>query len=255
MTFLLETQQLAVGYRGETLLEQIDFRLKPKQICCLLGANGTGKSTLLKTLLGLQPAISGQILLHNQPLTNWTKNELAKQIAYVPQAHHSFFAFSVLEMVLMGRSAYLTWYQTPTKQDRELAYHALESLDIAHLAERHYAELSGGEKQLVLIARALAQDTKLLIMDEPTASLDFGNQIRLLDKIKQLRAEQRSLIITTHSPQQADYLADAQDTVVMLNKNALPHFAQGDKQRMLNVAKLAEIYRISPAQLRAYLNW
>jgi iron complex transport system ATP-binding protein len=161
---LIETQQLTIGYGDKPLLDKINFALKPQQICCLLGANGAGKSTFLKTLLGLQPALNGQILFQNRPLATYSAAELAREITYVPQAHAQLFPFLVQDMVLMGRSAYLKWYQTPKAEDKDLALAALEELQITHLAKRYYHELSGGEKQLVLIARAIAQQAKLLIM-------------------------------------------------------------------------------------------
>lgn len=254
MDCVIETKQLTIGYHGVSVIEQIHFQLKPHQICCLLGANGVGKSTFIKTLLGIQPPLSGDIYFQNRPLATWNKMALAKQMAYVPQAHQSMFAFSVLEMVLMGRSAYFKWYQTPRPVDKAIAFDALETMQIAHLAQRLYSELSGGEKQLVLIARAIAQDAQVLIMDEPTSNLDFGNQIRLLEKINGLRSQQRSLIISSHSPQQVNYLTTAQDSIVIFNNQSTPHFEQGDKKTMLNLSKLAHIYRLSPEQLQQHLH-
>ena len=116
---LIETQQLKIGYGSKPLLDRINFALKPQQICCLLGANGAGKSTFLKTLLGLQPALNGQILFQNRPLATYSAAELACEIAYVPQAHAQLFPFLVQDMVLMGRSAYLKWYQTPKAEDKD----------------------------------------------------------------------------------------------------------------------------------------
>lgn len=255
MSYLIETANLTIGYHHRPMISGIDFRLKPQQICCILGANGAGKSTFLKTLLGLLPPISGDLLFKQRPLNEWQPQALARQIAYVPQAHHSLFHFSVLEMVLMGRSAYLRWYQTPKKQDKETALQALASLNIEHLASRYYPELSGGEKQLVLIARAIAQQAELLIMDEPTASLDFGNQIRVLDHINALREQRIALIITTHHPQQADFLAHhADDSVVILNQQHTPAFVQGSKSQMLQLNTLAQAYRIAPHRLQRHLN-
>ena len=142
---LIETQQLTIGYGNKPLLDKINFALKPQQICCLLGANGAGKSTFLKTLLGLQPALNGQILFQNRPIASYSAAELAREIAYVPQAHAQLFPFLVQDMVLMGRSAYLKWYQTPKAEDKDLAIAALAELQITHLAKRYYHELSGAK--------------------------------------------------------------------------------------------------------------
>ena len=246
---LIETQQLKIGYGSKPLLDRINFALKPQQICCLLGANGAGKSTFLKTLLGLQPALNGQVFFQNRPLATYSAAELAREIAYVPQAHAQLFSFLVQDMVLMGRSAYLKWYQTPKAEDKDLAIAALAELQITHLAKRYYHELSGGEKQLVLIARAIAQQAKLLIMDEPTASLDFGNQIRVLEKIKQLQHQNIALLITTHNPQQAVYLAE---NIAMLDQEF--GFQQGEKSELMTFENLAKIYRTSVQELQKHLN-
>ena len=246
---LLETQNLAIGYEGKTLVQHIQFTLEENQICCLLGANGAGKSTFLKTLLGLQPPIGGDIVWQGKSLSDYSPTELARHIAYVPQAHSHLFPFLVQDMVMMGRSAFLKWYQTPKKSDLDLALMALQELEIAHLAQRYYHQLSGGEKQLVLIARAIAQQAKLLIMDEPTSSLDFGNQIRVLEKIKQLQKQKIALIISTHNPQQAAFLGD---NIVLLDQQV--GFQQGDKKHLLTLENLAKIYRTSSELLHQHLN-
>lgn len=231
---LLEPQNLAIGYEGKTLVQHIRFTLEENQICCLLGANGAGKSTFLKTLLGLQPPIGGDIVWQGKSLSDYSP---------------TLFPFLVQDMVMMGRSAFLKWYQTPKKSDLDLALMALQELDIAHLAQRYYHQLSGGEKQLVLIARAIAQQAKLLIMDEPTSSLDFGNQIRVLEKIKQLQKQNIALIISTHNPQQAAFLGD---NIVLLDQQF--GFQQGDKKHLLTLENLAKIYRTSSELLHQHLN-
>ena len=148
---LIETQQLTIGYGNKPLLDKINFALKPQQICCLLGANGAGKSTFLKTLLGLQPALNGQILFQNRPLATYSAAELAREIAYVPQAHAQLFPFLVQDMVLMGRSAYLKWYQTPRAEDKDLAFSAfLAELQITHLAKRYYHDELRAKNNLCL---------------------------------------------------------------------------------------------------------
>ena len=245
---LIETHDLAIGYGNNVLINNINFCLQEKEICCLLGANGAGKSTFLKTLLGLQPTLRGEVYWQQQPLSAYTQAELARNIAYVPQAHQHLFPFLVQDMVLMGRSAFLKWYQTPKAEDKELALSALADLQIEHLAKRYYPELSGGEKQLVLIARAIAQQAKLLVMDEPTASLDFGNQIRVLEKIKQLQAQNIALLITTHNPQQAMYLAE---NILLLDQKY--GCQQGARESLLTLENLAKIYRTSVAQLQQHL--
>ncbi|KYK90144.1 iron ABC transporter ATP-binding protein, partial [Aggregatibacter actinomycetemcomitans serotype d str. SA2200] len=202
----------------------------------------------LKTLLGLQAPLQGEVYWQQRPLSDYSQGELARNIAYVPQAHQHLFPFLVQDMVLMGRSAYLKWYQTPKAEDRDLALSALAGLQIEHLAKRYYHQLSGGEKQLVLIARAIVQQATLLIMDEPTASLDFGNQIRVLEKIKHLQTQNIALLITTHNPQQAMYLAE---NILLLDQEY--GFQQGSREALLTLENLAKIYRTSEQQLRRHL--
>nr|WP_249847441.1 ABC transporter ATP-binding protein [Aggregatibacter actinomycetemcomitans] len=143
---LVETRDLAIGYGDKILVNNINFRLQEKQICCLLGANGAGKSTFLKTLLGLQAPLQGEVYWRQRPLSDYSQGELACNIAYVPQAHQHLFPFLVQDMVLMGRSAYLKWYQSPKAEDRDLALSALAGLQIEHLAKRYYHQLSGGRE-------------------------------------------------------------------------------------------------------------
>ena len=250
MNTVIELDDVALT-RGETkILNDITWSTHRGEQWAVLGANGAGKSTFLKTLLGLQPALQGEVYWQQQPLSAYTPAELARNIAYVPQAHQHLFPFLVQDMVLMGRSAFLKWYQTPTSEDKDLALFALAGLQIEHLASRYYPELSGGEKQLVLIARAIAQQAKLLVMDEPTASLDFGNQIRVLEKIKQLQAQNIALLITTHNPQQAMYLAE---NILLLDQEY--GFQQGLQERLLTLENLAKIYRTSVSQLAQHLNF
>lgn len=183
---LIQLNNLSIGYKKTVLASEMNLQLEANQIICLLGANGCGKTTLLKTILGLLPALSGEILLQNRPHFEWSQKQLAQFIGYVPQVHH-LFHFTVQEVVLMGRTAHLSWYSTPKKSDIDIAEQCLDTLGIAHLSQRFYHQISGGERQLVLIARALAQQPSFLIMDEPTSNLDFGNQIRVLEKITSLK--------------------------------------------------------------------
>ena len=247
---MISANGVELQYGGRVLFKDVNVNFTKGNCYGLIGANGAGKSTFLKTLLGLQPALRGEVYWQQQPLSAYTPAELARNIAYVPQAHQHLFPFLVQDMVLMGRSAFLKWYQTPTSEDKDLALFALAGLQIEHLAKRYYPELSGGEKQLVLIARAIAQQAKLLVMDEPTASLDFGNQIRVLEKIKQLQAQNIALLITTHNPQQAMYLAE---NILLLDQEY--GFQQGSQKLLLTLENLAKIYRTSVSQLAQHLNF
>ena len=174
----------------------------------LLGPNGCGKTTLLKTLLGLLPALSGTVQLQSRALGDWPLAERARVLAYVPQGQASTFGFTALDMVLMGRTAHLGLIARPGAKDRAIAQSALERVGIAHLADRSVHRISGGERQLVLIARALAQQPQAVLLDEPTASLDFGNQGLVMRAIRTLAGEGLAVLFTTHDPNQALRCAD-----------------------------------------------
>ena len=203
MGVTIETRALAIGYPGHEVGGEIDLGAGPGDVLCLLGPNGSGKTTLFKTLLGLIPARGGAVLLAGRTLDALARSEIASHAAYVPQAHAAPFAYPVLEVVLMGRTARLGLFSQPGDADRAAAMKALARLRIEDLAGDDYTRLSGGQRQLVLIARALAQETPVLIMDEPTASLDFGNQTLVLREIAGLAADGLTVILSTHDPDHA----------------------------------------------------
>ncbi len=199
----LETQALSIGYARRTLAEDISFAVKPGEALAILGPNGSGKTTLFRTLLGLLRPRAGAVTLASCNIDALSPAEIARQIAYVPQAAAAFPHFSVIEIVEMARASHLAWYARPSARDRAVAEGALAELGIAGFADRAFAELSGGERQLVMIARALASEAAILMLDEPTASLDYGNQFLILDEIAKLKAGGVSILFTTHDPNQA----------------------------------------------------
>ena len=203
MGVTLETRDLAIGYPGHEVGTGITLEAGAGAVLCLLGPNGSGKTTLFKTLLGLLPAQGGRVFLAGQPITRLSRAEIARRVAYVPQAHAAPFAYPALEVVLMGRTARLGLFAQPGEADHAAARAALARLHIEDLAESDYTRLSGGQRQLVLIARALAQETSVLVMDEPTASLDFGNQTLVLREIAGLAADGLTVILSTHDPDHA----------------------------------------------------
>ena len=205
---ILQTRSLCIGYDNRTVGSDIELAVQRGEILCLLGPNGGGKTTLFKTLLGLLPPLSGEVTVLGQPVGNWSRTAFAQQVGYVPQAHESLFAFTVEEVVLMGRTARIGPFAAPSGNDRDVANACLAMLGIVHLRQRIYSAISGGERQLALIARALAQEPSLLVMDEPTASLDFGNQLRVLEHIARLRNEGIGILLSTHQPEHALRCAD-----------------------------------------------
>lgn len=240
---MLEARDLAIGYGRQAIGTGLGLSVGPGDILCLLGPNGCGKTTLFRTLLGLLPALSGRILLGGKPMSRQSRTEIARRIAYVPQAHAPPFPFEALDIVLMGRTARLGAFAQPGAADRAAARDAMERLGIGDLAHRDYSRLSGGQRQLVLIARALAQDTPLIVMDEPTASLDFGNQAHVLAQIGALArsasAEGRGVILSTHDPDQAFAL----NARAMLMQDGRMR-ADGPARDVLTEAVLSEVYGI-----------
>ena len=204
----LRADALAYGYPERTIGADVELALTAGRVICVLGPNGGGKTTLFRTLLGLLPLRSGRIALGGRPLQDWSRRNLARVVGYVPQAHAASFAFTVREIVLMGRTAHVGPFATPSHRDRDAADAALATLGITHLAERVYTEVSGGERQLTLIARALAQEAQLLVLDEPTASLDFGNQLRVLDRLRALADGGIGILFSTHDPDHAFLCAE-----------------------------------------------
>ena len=200
---MLEVQALDFGFPGRTIGSGVEFRVEAGEVLCVLGPNGGGKTTLFRTLLGLLEPHGGRIQLEGASLHSLTRAEIARHVGYVPQGHSAYFAFTVREFVLMGRTAHLGVFSVPGSRDRDVAERALESLGIAHLADQSVTEISGGERQLALVARALAQQPKLLVLDEPTASLDFGNQVRVLQRIGALAGSGIAILFSSHDPDHA----------------------------------------------------
>lgn len=246
--YALEARDLSIGYSGRLVGSSISLRLAAGEILCLLGPNGSGKSTLFRTLLGLLPALGGEVRLRGEPAQHWSRTEFARYVGYVPQAHVSMFPFTVEDVVLMGRSARISRFAMPAAHDAEIARSCLESLGIEHLRERIYTEISGGERQLALIARALAQEPALLILDEPTASLDFGNQIRVLAHIQRLRDQGMGVLLCTHQPEHALQVADR---IALLKSGSIQHC--GPALEVATVERLAWLYDLSEKVVRASL--
>ena len=203
---MIRVNDLHFAYTSnEPVLKGLSFEAGPGEIINILGPNGCGKSTLLKALLGFLPVARGSVSIYGSDVLDIPKRLLAKKLAYVPQQHHGVFHYSVEEVVLMGRTSSSPWY-TVTDEDREVARDAMERVLISRHAKKSYLQLSGGERQLVLIARALAQGADYCIMDEPVSGLDYGNQLHLLECVRHLAESGLSFILTTHHPEHAVFL-------------------------------------------------
>lgn len=235
----LEISHAVCGYGSTAVLKDISFTVDRGEVLCLLGPNGVGKTTLFKTILGFQKLLAGKILLDGSNIQSWTRNRLARVIGYVPQTHTPPFPFSVLDVVVMGRTPHLGMFSSPTKKDIAIAEEALDILKISYLKNKIYTEISGGERQMVLIARALSQQPQILVMDEPTSNLDFGNQIRVLEQINRLSKSGLTVIMTSHFPDHA-FLCSTK--VVIMQKNGL--YQKGSAKEVLTEENLRAAYGV-----------
>lgn len=251
---ILEGRGLAIGYRDRVVGRALDIALAPGQVLALLGPNGGGKTTLLKTLIGLIPPLAGEVRVEGKSLGRLTVRERARLIGYVPQVHLGAFAFTVEDVVLMGRSAHRDLFAAPSPNDYAVARHAIDRLGIAHLASRPYTMISGGERQLALIARALAQQTRIVLLDEPTANLDFGNQGKVMREIRGLADNGLAIALSTHDPNQALHIADC--AVLIRNGSC---YASGSCREVLTQPNLRALYETEimavegDGQIRAFL--
>ena len=204
----LSVRNLSFAYRKTQVLSDVGFDAGAGEFLAVLGPNGVGKTTLFRCMLGEQKRYTGTITVDGENVRGFSARETAHRIAYIPQTHGMAFRFSVRDVVLMGTTHMLSPLASPGKEQERIAAEALEKLGIAHLSDRSFDTLSGGEQQLVYVARALAQQAKILLMDEPTSSLDYGNQLRVLSTVKELAGEGYTVLLSTHNPQHALWVAD-----------------------------------------------
>ena len=213
---LFEAKNISFSYDGERIFEDISFSIERGDVLCILGPNGTGKTTLIKCLNGLHDVDSGEILVNGKNIRKLSFSEISKHIGYIPQSHVPSFPFTVMDVVIMGRAPYLNLTDSPKEKDIQIALNSLKTLGIENLKDKEYTNLSGGERQLVFLARVLCQQPDILILDEPTSHLDFGNQIKLLEIIDNLSKAGLSIIMSSHFPDHA--LLSSTKVAIMKNK-------------------------------------
>lgn len=235
-------KNLTCGYKGRAVVRDFSTRVEEGSVFCLLGPNGVGKTTLFRTMLGLLPALSGAVEVDGQDVLRCSDKRRAQLLAYVPQSHTPPFAFTAADVVVMGASATGGLFGRPGASCYDVARHAMETLSIADLAERPYTELSGGQRQMVLIARAVAQGARYLMMDEPCASLDFGNEARVLAAVRALAKAGLGVVMTTHSP---THVAQCNARGVLLMREGMR--LEGGPADLLTPEALSQAYGVPVA--------
>ena len=221
------------------ILKNINLELKLGDSLCILGPNGVGKTTLFKTILGLLDKIGGSIDIDGRDMGSISRKELAKLIAYVPQAHVPPFPFKVLDVVSMGRTPHMSNFGGQNKEDAKISEEAIDLVGISYLKDEIYTEISGGERQMVLIARALAQQSQFLVMDEPTSNLDFGNQVKIMKIVKGLSENGKGIIMTSHFP---DHTFIASNKVLAIGRDG--YYKIGTPDEVVTSETLGDLYDI-----------
>ena len=237
---MIELQHLTVGYGKKAILSDINQTIESGQLVCLLGANGVGKSTILRTIAGFQPPLCGTILLNEQDMSSFSTAQRSKAISVVLTERIEVPCMNVVDLVGMGRSPYTGFFGTLTKEDKNIIYEAIDMVGISHLATRTFDTLSDGERQKVLLAKALAQQTPVILLDEPTAFLDFHAKVSTLRLLLRLAHEtNKTILLSTHDVEMAIQLSDALwivqngeikagTTLSLTESGTLKHFLQID---------------------------
>jgi iron complex transport system ATP-binding protein len=245
---IISLSDLSFSYNGakRVVLQGLSLEIPAGAITAILGPNGSGKTTLLRLLLGVLRPQQGRILIAGKPQGSYSRRELGQLVGLVPQDEHIPFDFSILEYVLLGRAPYLGPLAMPSEADQQIALAALQTAGLDHLRGRPLPNLSGGERQLTVVARALAQEPRILLMDEPTAHLDLGNKGRLLGIMRNLASAGVTLVMTTHDPNAAAAVASH---VVLMRQGQI--LAAGPVEAMLAADRLSTTYGVPVKVFRA----
>lgn len=252
VTELISIRNIAFAYDQKEVFSDLSLTLESGEVCCLIGSNGCGKTTLLDCILGIHKVQRGEILVEGKNIKEYLRHDLAKRISYVPQIHEISFPYKVLQAVVMGRAAYLNFHSAPGKEDEEMAMDCLRKVGMDHLADKPYTQISGGEMQLVMLARALAQDSKIIIMDEPTAHLDLKNELLFLETVADLANNHKvTVLIATHMPNHSFYFENKglNVTLAMMSDGNIQ--GKGRPNEILTESSLRSLYKIN-ARLLEY---
>ena len=238
MTSLIEIRNVSLQYGSSDVVRDVSVQIEEGEFFVIIGPNGAGKTTLLKSITGLHHLTAGEILLRQKSVTKYSRKELARSLAMVPQHINAEFPFTVAETVIMGRYPHLGLLAVEGKRDLEIAEQAMAFTEVLHLADRRLGQLSGGERQRVIIARAICQQSKVLLLDEPTASLDPAHQLRIMDLMERLRQqEQITIIMVSHDLNLASAYADR---LLLLNEGRVT--ALGTPNEVLSGDTLEQSY-------------
>ena len=236
---LLEIQDVYGGYGRGDVVKGVSCCADKGEILCLVGPNGCGKTTLFRLILNSIPVTGGNIYIDGKNTKDLSPKDLARLIAYIPQYHTPIYAYTVLDVVVMGRASHFSAFDTPKSIDREAAFAALEKINAVHLANKKYTALSGGQRQLILIARAICQSAKVFVMDEPAANLDYANHQLLMDVIVDLAKKGYCVVMSTHSP---EHPASIGSKVLLMKEGKVAGF--GTPQEIITPENLEAVYGI-----------
>ena len=243
----VDVKNLNFSYGNRQVLFDINFSVQAGEVLSILGPNGVGKSTLFRCVLGLLTDYTGEVKIDGTDSRRFSIQEAARHIAYIPQSSLPIFNYSAFQIVLMGRTSAMKAFHSPSAKDIEKCHWAMEKIGISHLETRCFHRLSGGERQLVLIARALCQDAPILMLDEPTANLDFGNQIRVLTQVRNLAKEGYTIIETTHNPEQSYMFSDR---ILAMRQGRI--LTEGAPSQVLSEETMKDLYDIQTEVLSLY---
>lgn len=243
MAVILSVQNLGFGYDGRQIIKDICFDVEEGRFCAILGRNGSGKTTLIQCLNRILVPDQGRVLLAGNDAASYSQNQVARLVSLVPQEHIDIFPYSVLDVVVMGRAPFLKASARPGQKEYHLAMQALKELNADTLADKNFNRISGGERQIALLARAIAQGTPIMLLDEPTNHLDFNNQYHLLSIVKKLcRLKGISIVASMHDPNMASFFADE---VVMLSQGGI--MVKGPAASVMTPENVSQLYQ-TPAQ-------
>lgn len=238
--YALEINNLSFGYNGDLVLKDISFKVRDSQFISIIGPNGSGKSTLLKILNNLYKPKTGNILIHGKDIVNYKGKNLAKKVALVPQDTNIEYDFSVEDIVLMGRHPYIGRFEKEKEVDYEIVNEALRLTNTAHLRDRNINKISGGERQRVIIAKALAQKPDIILLDEPTSHLDINHQMEILTLLKNLNKEKgATIILAIHDINLANRYSD---NIILLNKGTI--LGMGVPSEVVNSHNIEKAYNL-----------